>query len=305
MMRTVRLGVPVFLFVSGCGPGEGTVLLSPEQSYDFSSTLSVDIQEIAAGQDAVVDWSALSVDQLGKDVATSEVDQLMIVRFEELSQEEVLERAAVDCLKQKDVTGVVEVFPDDSDTQAMLSDFQLIGYNVDPAEQFQEGMGTFLLSVYTEGLAGVRMSTFLSPQNSSENGLVTLNNESSQVDYEVDLAAGVPLPTSTTELDWADLEIPTDCGVFPINKFDGLMIARYDNASLEELEADFLKVDDLADELWTADIEGRSSLVLSDALNAAGEAFSGFDSESLWLVALRCFTCNNPAPPYLTLVSDG
>ena len=78
------------------------------------------------------------------------------------------------------------------------------------------------------------------------------------------------------------------------------MIGRYDTLSLAELEADFLKVDVLADELWTADIEGRSSLELSEAVNEAGEAFSGFDANSTWLVALRCFTCNNPAPPYPT-----
>ena len=65
-----------------------------------------------------------------------------------------------------------------------------------------------------------------------------------------------------------------------------------------------MKVDQLADELWTADIEGRSSLALAEATNADGEPFSGFDTSSIWLVALRCFTCNNPAPPYLARVTD-
>ena len=299
-----RIGVLSLAAVIGCGPGEGTVLLEASQNYDFSSTLAVETQEIQAKEDAIMDWSALTVDQLGKEMSTSEADQIMIVRFEELSEQEVLEKAAVDCLKQKDVTGVVEVFPEDSATQANLSDFQLIGYNVDPAEQFQEDMGTFLVSVYTEGVAGVRMSTFLSPLDSSENGLVEITNESSAVDFSVVLDAGTPLPLDTEELDWAKLEVPTDCGSFPINKFDGLMIARYDSASIEDLEADFLRIDEIADAVWTADIEGRSSLMLTDAKNAAGESFEGFDSESLWVVALRCFTCNNPAPPYLALVSE-
>ena len=301
---TFRAMAAASVLLVACGPREGTVLLSPDQNYDFSSTLEVEVQEIAAGLDAVVDWSELSVDQLSKDIQSSEVDQLMIVRFEDLTQAEVLDLAAKDCLKQKDVTGVVEVFPSDTATQAMLSDFQLIGYNVDPAEQFQEDMGTFLMSVYTEGMAGVRMSSFIAPSNTSENSFVPVTNESSQIDFQVDLDAGNRLPLDTTELDWAELEVPTDCGVFPINKFDGLMIGRYDNKTLEDLEGDFLKVDQLADELWTADIEGRSSLALAEATNADGEPFSGFDTSSIWLVALRCFTCNNPAPPYLALVTD-
>ena len=301
---TARWTLGSVFLVTACGPSEGTVLLAADQNYDFTSSLDVEVQEIAAGQDATVDWSELSVDQLSKEIAPSEVDQLMIVRFEDLEQEEVLDLAAKDCLKQKDVTGVVEVFPEDTATQALLSDFQLIGYNVDPAEQFQEDMGTFLLSVYTQDMAGVRMSSFLAPSSASENNFIGLSNESSTIDYEVDLAAGNRLPLDTSALDWAELEVPTACGVFPINKFDGLMIGRYDTLSLAELEADFLKVDVLADELWTADIEGRSSLELSEAVNEAGEAFSGFDANSTWLVALRCFTCNNPAPPYLALVSD-
>jgi hypothetical protein len=148
----------------------------------------------------MVDWSALTVDQLGKSMTPDEVDQLLIVRFEALEQQDVLEKAATDCLQQKDITGVVEVYPEPGLTQSNLSDFQLIGYQVDPAEQFQEGMGTFLLSAYTKGVPGVRMLSFLQPSAGSENLELLLTNDSATVDYSVDLSVGERIPAPQPRL---------------------------------------------------------------------------------------------------------
>ena len=287
-----------------CGAGDGLAVLEAGQNYAFESTLSVGSQDIAAGQDAQVDWSELSVDQLGKSMNPDEVDQLIIVRFEELTEAQVLEKAAKDCLQQKDITGVVEHFPGTGETRANLSDFQLIGYNVDPAEQFQEGMGTFLLNAYTDGLPGTRMLSFISPNALSESLNVSLLNDSASVDFVVDLSVGERLSIDTLSIDWAKLEVPTDCGSFPINKYDWLMGARYDGKVLADLEADVLRVDELASEVWNADIEGRSTYDLLDLVSEEGNAFTGFDTDSLWLLALRCTTCNNPAPPFLTIVGQ-
>ena len=300
-MRPLLL-VTAVISLSACKPKDGLVLLSSEQNYAFDSSLAVSSQSIASGVDAQVDWSGLTQDQLGKEVDLEDVDQLIIVRFEELSQEDVLEKASVDCLQQKDITGVVEFFPEEAQSTAHLSDFQLIGYNVDPAEQFQEGMGTFLLSAYTEGVPGVRMLTFVEPKATSDSDVVLLTSESAAVTYSVDLMVGERLPLDTTSLDWAKLEVPTDCGFFPINKYDWLMIARYSDNSLDDLEADFLRVDELADDVWNADIEGRSTFDLLGMTSENGTAFEGFDRDATWLVALRCSTCSNPAPPFLALV---
>jgi len=300
-MRTSLVLAGLALGVA-CKPKEGLLLLAAEQNYAFDSSLAVTSQTIASGVDARVDWSDLTQDQLGKEIALSEVDQLIIVRFEDLAQQEVLAKASVDCLQQKDITGVVEFFPAEDQSSAQLSDFQLIGYNVDPAEQFQEGMGTFLLSAYTEGVPGVRMLTFVEPQATSESEEILLTSDSATVTYSVDLSVGERIPLNTTSLDWADLEVPTDCGSFPINKYDWLMIARYSDQELKTLEEDFLRVDELADELWNADIEGRSTIDLLGLTSESGNAFDGFDQESTWLVALRCSTCSNPAPPFLALV---
>ena len=302
-MSTFRVGVFLGL-VAGCGPGEGEVVLSADLNYEFSSTLSVNAQEFASGQDAVVDWSDLNVDQLEKPMSPDEIDQLIIVRFEDLSRAEVLDKAAKDCLQQKDITGVVETFPSEGAYQSSFSEFQLIGYQVDPEEQFQEGMGTFLLQAYTDGVPGVRMLSFLEPSDSSDNLDLYLKNDSASVDYSVDLSAGQRLPLSTTLIDWAQLAVPTECGSFPINKYDWLMLAHYETASLSSLESDFLRVDELATEIWNADIEGRSTYDLLTLVSDGGEPFTGFSDQGIWILALRCTTCSNPAPPFLTLVGD-
>jgi hypothetical protein len=124
------------------------------------------------------------------------------------------------------------------------------------------------------------------------------------VDFNVDLSVGERLPLETTGIDWAKLEVPTDCGSFPINKYDWLMVARYEGISFGDLEADFLRVDELAAEVWNADVEGRSTFDLLELVSDSGQAFTGFDDQGIWLLALRCTTCNNPAPPYLAIVGE-
>jgi hypothetical protein len=302
-VSVVRLSL-VFCSIVGCGPSEGEAVLNADLNYSFGSTISADSQLFASGQDAVVDWSALSVDQLGKPMSPDEIDQLLIVRFEALSRQEVLDKAAEDCLQQRDITGVVEVFPEAGEAQANLSDFQLIGYQVDPEEQFQEGLGTFLLSAYTDGVPGVRMLSFLEPSASSDNLDLYLKNESASIVYSVDLSVGERLPSSTTAIDWAQLAVPTECGSFAVNKYDWLMLAHYESAGLTDLEDDFLRVDELATEIWNADIEGRSTYDLLTLVSDEGKPFTGFTDQGIWILALRCTTCSNPAPPFLTIVSD-
>jgi hypothetical protein len=82
------------------------------------------------------------------------------------------------------------------------------------------------------------------------------------------------------------------------------MVAQYESLGLADLESDFLRIDDLAAQIWNADIEGRSTFDLTTLTSDAGLPFSGFSDEGLWVLALRCSTCSNPAPPYLAIVGD-
>ena len=120
----------------------------------------------------------------------------------------------------------------------------------------------------------------------------------------MDIDAGDPLPLATATVDWADLSVPTACGSFPVNKYDRLMVARFEAADLSTLEEHFLELESKADQVWTADIDAYSRYDLRELRTEDGEAFESFDVDNTWILALSCTTCNNPAPPFLALIGD-
>ena len=292
-------------FLVGCGGSpEGTTVLTAEQSYDFSNDLFAQSTTITSGVDTTINWSALTVDQLGREMSPDSIDTMLIVRFEDLSHEDVVQGAADDCIEQPDISGVVELHPEAGQVSANLSDFSFMGYEIDPAEQILEGMGSFLITAYSDDAVGVRMMHFIEPQVGADASTVELENGIASVELHVDIDAGVPLPLDTTSIDWAGLELETPCGVFPLNRFDRLTIAKYDDLTIAEVEDDFLYMDTIGTDVWNADIEGLSLFDLTSITSDAGAPFTGFTSDSLWLVALRCMTCDNPAPPYIAVVAS-
>jgi hypothetical protein len=80
-----------------------------------------------------------------------------------------------------------------------------------------------------------------------------------------------------------------------LSNIDRLMLARY-TLSLEDLEARFLELEDLAEEMYIVDVAGLGSYDLMEL-----EGFAGFEGEGTWLLAMRCSTCVNPSPQFVGL----
>ncbi len=291
--------------LSGCGGSpEGTAVLHKDQSYDFSNVVWAQSTTITSGVDTTINWGDLTVDQLGRDMSPDSLDTVLIVRFENLTQEEVLQDASDDCIQQPDISGVVEFYPGEGEVSANLTDFSFMGYEIDPAEQILEGMGTFLLTAYSDDAAGIRMMHFIDPVQDGPSSTVELENGIASVDLSLDIDSGTRLPLDTTSIDWATLELESPCGIFPLNKFDRLTIARYDGMTVADVEDNFLYMDTIGTDVWNADIEGLSIFDLTTMTSDNGVPFTGFTADTLWLVALRCMTCDNPAPPYLAVVAS-
>ena len=63
------------------------------------------------------------------------------------------------------------------------------------------------------------------------------------------------------------------------------------------LAEDFLDLEQLAEDRWELDVTGRTSASLGEL-----DGFGGVDADHRWLLALRCSTCRNPAPRFLTVL---
>jgi len=79
-------------------------------------------------------------------------------------------------------------------------------------------------------------------------------------------------------------------------------VAHFTTKTLPELQQDFLNLEDLADGWWTGQVVAGASLDLSTLMNASGQPFTGIDSTGVWMAALFCGNCNNPAPWSITIL---
>jgi hypothetical protein len=225
--------------------------------------------------------------------------------FPELTQEEIEAAVAEDALLQSDVD-LLALMDTEGATSAMLSDFTL-GFTTPlvPDQHFVDTQATWLLRA-TTGLLDTRMLTFLRLVEDGGATSVTLDNTSSTLQFTVDLASlaafEVPADADVAEwtADWSALSMRGNGAEFDASSVDQFQIARLD-MELTEVEADFIHLETIAAELYTAQV-AATSVSLVDAVSADGAAFAGFGSGDLWIMALRCSTCANPAPPYVTVV---
>lgn len=313
MTITRALALPALL-LCGCPNGAPwktyTIQLTDDENFRFSTALtSVVIPVEDCPEDLTMDWSGLSSDLLGHEVdPTTDIDTLRVVRFYDLAPQEILDSISTNELSQSEISGNVDYTPVGGETTAMLSDFAFNGTGIDPStEVCAELNATFMFTALT-GLYEYRMLVFFEPTPGETNNEVLLEADSAQLEFDADLSRGgvIEVPSGRDYLvSWLDLTLDGQGNTFSLSNIDRLMLARY-SLTVEEMEQQFLDLQLLPDEMYTADIGGIGEYELAMATDEAGNAFEGFEDagtdEDLWLMGLFCSTCANPAPLYLAVI---
>jgi hypothetical protein len=228
-----------------------------------------------------------------------------LIRFPLLSQDDVEAGLSANDLQQSDVSGFVQVLPEPGDTCVLLSEFTFFGTPIDIAEEYTSAGGTYLLllSPTTSLGVGTLVLAFLAPTPGETTDRVDLEPGCGVLDLDVDLASVAPVPVCATGpwiADWSGLTRDGQGNDVALANVDSIRIGLYEGVTVEDLEAGFLNIETTATHLWTAPLDSdQTSIDLSEATED-GSAFSGFEGDGLWLFALRCSTCYNPAPLFLT-----
>jgi len=228
------------------------------------------------------------------------------VVFQHLSEEEVEIGLSENSLQQVDMTLFVNNTDLDGSACIFISNLTLFGTDIDVEQYFTASYGAtwlFTLNTGTVPAVGTRMAAFLAPTAGSDVDLVELDNTSTVLNFTVDLTtltkvgaqAGVPLTADWSALNTSGLGID-----FTPGDVDQMMLGFYETLTPEDLEGQFLDVELVADQLWTMDLETVSN---GDLAGLQGDTtFNGIDNNGTWLLAMRCTTCPNPAPPFLTIL---
>ena len=289
---------------------EDAIALLDENNYAYSGTMNVPSTSTAAGEDVTFSWGDMALDMQCHDVdPVDDIDNLAVLAFRNLSEDEVEVGLSDDSLQQVDLGVYINYEPGDAIT-AQLTDFTFYGTDPEILEYYTEGSGTWLViaTTGTQVAVGTRALSFIKPVAGETNHDVAIGDSCDVLDFSATLADLVPVPVSADgpwTFAWAGLTTNGLGLPITLTNIDLVMIGRYPDLTLDELQARFLDLELLADALWTLPIASGSYADLADATDSEGSSFSGFDGDGTWLLSLRCTTCPNPAPLFLTVLEPG
>jgi len=301
----------LFLAFPACGDPcadlSTTVPLTDASGYTYDGTLDIAGLPLADATDATITWDGLTVDLQGHplDPAT-DIVAVWIVNFRYLTEAEVEDGLGNDDIDQSEV-GLFAFAETGGATSVQLSDLSVLSYPFDPTQYFQSSYGTWLLLLTGSTSPGqdTRMAAFLEPSPEQSAISAAITDDCTLLTVNADLSSLTPVPvlSDTPDLvaDWSGLTLDARKRPLDTRSIDGVMVARYDGLTVSDIEADFLDVELMADALWYGDATGDPSLALS-ILEGEEGAFPGVSDDALWLLALTCGTCANPAPVYLTVL---
>jgi hypothetical protein len=285
----------------------GSIRLADAHNYSLSGAIDVPSVVTAEGVDIEFCWDALDEDLQCHEVdPLADIDNVMLVRFASYSEEEIEGMLATNSLSASAGAGFVQDTQDGTQTCTRLSDMTMYGTSWNIGEKFVAGGGTFMLLLTTGVVPGVgaRMLSFIEPTPGSDVTRVDVGSGCGMLDLEVDLGSLSPLALCDEgpwTVDWSDLTRDGQGNALADGKIDSLMIGFFEGRSVADLEAAFLDLELNATRIWTLPILGGHSVDLAEASDGA-ETFPGFSGEGVWILALRCGDCPNPAPLFLTRV---
>jgi hypothetical protein len=281
-----------------------TVRLHDEQGAPVRSELEVLLQPVRAGGDVMVDWSKLRHDVWGRPLdPLLDTHRVRLIHLR-LSLEAALEGLASGTIPQNAVDLQVGCTSDEA--SCAFSEFVFAaGHPVDLIDHFQPGDGCWLLSVQHDVSGADAAFLALLPVPDAELTVASIDDGSSARWVDVDLRAlpTVELPSDGHPvLDWRDLTTSSTGGHLEPSQLVLLGVAHLPDSSLDDGSVALLSIGEIADRRWYAETAGRSSVPLSELIDADSGA-PGFPlvlAPGTWLLTLHRDSAQQPYPAFVS-----
>ena|SRR5579863_8412274 len=309
---------------AACMDPSASVVITDPTNYTLSDSFMLDHVVLQDDYDLVIDWSQLSVDFFGQPVNPLTDVNTVSISLWQLTPSDIEQALKIDDLNNMlpKMAGIMTTYPDGTYTHMDLLGFNELGNplptnelwarfdTATPMYQYPQDQYTFLAMAQTGTDIGKkpRAVALFNIDPSSTTQQLNLTNDSTKLTYSVDLEharpvlvpAGVPRLT----IDWS--QMMTNCLG---NPYDGSQItsaavAHFANKTLPELQQQFLNLENIADDWWTGLPPAGRTVDLSTLTDANGATFPGIDDSGVWMAALFCGNCNNPAPWSITILES-
>ncbi len=305
---------------AACSDPTASVVITDPTNYSLSDSFTMQVATLKDNTDLIFDWSGVTVDFFGKPVnPLTDIDTVLIALWN-LTPQGIEDALKVDNLPLASNKGVITTFPDGTYANINLLSFNELGnplptdelwsrFNTaDPNFMYPQDQYTFLAMAQTGTDIGKnpRMISLFHVDPSASQTTLNFTNDSTKLSYSVDLLKAHPMevPASVPALtvDWSQMSTNSLGNVYTYSEITLAAVAHYKTETLPQLQQDFLNLESIADGWWSGPVVAGASVDLSGLTDAGGAAFPGIDSTGVWMAALFCGNCNNPAPWSITIL---
>jgi hypothetical protein len=313
----INFGFLALAALTGCGGDpaskpEGNVVVRDVNNYTATGTLSFDTIETAATGDLDICWTNVTDDIQCHPVSPmADIDNMAMLRLR-LTEAQVEERLSKSMLPMSEVDGYLDYKPDHTSTCAKLSQLTLFDTPVSIADHYFESADRTFLLVFTKGTKpgiGARTMTFVKPTSTSTNTRVDAPKGCGLLAFTANISSATPVAVPAAGpwvADWSGITRDGQGNAVIFAKIDGASLGFYEGMDVAQIEADIFDLELNATKLWDIKLMGGRSVDLATAKErTTGTAFAGFTTSAsgVWLLALTCSTCQNPAPVVLAVLN--
>jgi len=311
---------PAPIVSAACGDPTASVVITDPTNYSLSDQFTIQVATLKDNTNVLFDWSRLTTDFFGKAVNPASDVNMILLALWSLTPDQIEAALKADDIPLSANAGIITAYPDGTYTSQTLYNFNLLGQPL-PMDQlsmffdtstpnyaYPQDQYTFMMmaSTGTTPGKGARGIALFHIDPSSTQTELDLTNDSTKLQYTVDLlqAAPVEVPGATPALtlDWSQMTTNMLGNAYISSQITEAAVAHYRSATLADLQKQFLDLEDIADEWYSVAIPAGASVDLSTMVDAAGNAFPGIDDTGVWMAALFCGNCNNPAPWSITVL---
>jgi hypothetical protein len=300
---------------SACGsPNDGFIVLQDENNYRSTASLSVPTVETASATDLDICWTNTTSDLLCHQVLpATDIENVGLLRLRNLTQPQIEAKLVSGTLAMANVDGYVQYSTDPVTTCMKLSQFSFFGTAADVATLYVASTVRTYLLVFAHGMqpgVGARAMTFIKPTATSTNTRVDAPAGCGLIDFTADLSGLKHVVVSTNgpwTVDWGKVTTNGQGDSVAYTSIDRLLVGFYQGMTVADLQAKFFDIELLATSLWDLSVKGGHTAELGQAVErGSGALFPGFArTDGIWMLALLCSTCQNPAPVALTILDPG
>ena len=313
-------GPPAPIRSAACDDPAASVVITDATNYTLSNDFTIQLSRLKDNTDLNFDWSGITRDFFGKTVDPAADIDIFLISLWSLKPDEIRAQLKADTLPLTSNSGVITTFPDGTYTSQHLLGFNELGnplpvdqlwsrFNTaDPNFVYPQDQYTFLAMAAsgTEVGKGARMLAMFNIDPAAPDTELRMTNDSTKLSYSVDLLRGAPMqvPAGVPALtiDWSQMTKNAIGNKYDYHQITGAAVAHFAGKTVGELESQFLALEDIADGWWSGPVLAGNTISLGALADKSGATFPGIDGDGVWMAALFCTNCNNPAPWSITIL---